>query len=80
VHFTESKGGATGFYLVNHVPNSEVTQSVYDELNNVADGGFVNVQPGFVTFNARFGVDGPVLGEFNAAVRASTVTYIDMYF
>jgi hypothetical protein len=80
VHFTESKGAATAFYLVNHVPNSEVTLSVYDEVNNVADGGFINVQPGFVTFSARYGVDGPLLGEFNAAVRASTVTYIDMYF
>jgi hypothetical protein len=80
VHFTESKGGATAFYLVNHVPNSEVTVSVYDELNNVADGGFVNLQPGFVTFSASYGVDGPLLGEFNAAVRASTVTYLDMYF
>ena len=80
VHFLESKGSATPFYLVNHLPNSEVNLSVYDMNNNVADGGFLNVQPGFVTFTARYGVDGPMLGEFNASVRASTVTYIDMYF
>jgi hypothetical protein len=80
VHFLESKGSATPFYLVNHLPNSEVNLSVYDANNNVADGGFLNVQPGFVTFTARYGVDGPMLGEFNASVRASTVTYIDMYF
>jgi len=80
VHFLESKGSATPFYLVNHLPNSEVNLSVYDANNNVADGGFLNLQPGFVTFTARYGVDGPMLGEFNATVRASTVTYIDMYF
>jgi len=80
VHFGESKGASTSFYLLNHVPNAELTSSVYDEMNNVADGGFVNVTPGYVTFSARVGADGPMLGEFNATVRASTVTYIDMYF
>jgi len=80
VHFTEAKGGSTAFYLVNHVPNAEVTASVYDKDNNVADGGFLNVMPGYVTFSAYYGKDGPLLGEFNAAVRASTVTFIDMYF
>ena len=54
VHFAESKGSSTAFYLLNHVPNAEITQSVYDEDNNVADGGFVNVLPGFVTFSARY--------------------------
>lgn len=80
IHFIESKGGSDFFYLVNHIPNNSTMVSVYDELNNVADGGFVNVLPGFVTFSAQLGVDGPILGEFNAAVRPSTVTYIDMYF
>lgn len=80
VHFTESKGGATPFYIVNHVPNSDVTESVYDSVNNVADGGFLNEPSGFITFSARYGVDGPLLGEFNASVRANTITFIDMYF
>jgi len=80
VHFTESKGSATPFYIVNHVPNSDVSESVYDSVNNVADGGFLNVPPGFITFSARYGVEGPLLGEFNASVRANTITYIDMYF
>lgn len=79
VHFEESKGGAHPFYIVNRVPNSEVNTSVYDPDNNVADGGFINVQPGFVTFTARLGVGGPELGEFNANVRAGAVTFIDMY-
>ena len=82
VHFTESKraDSSTPFYLLNHVPSAEVKVSVFDEVNNVADGGFLNVLPSFVTFTARLGETGPVIGEFNAAVRANTVTYIDMHF
>ena len=80
VRFTESKGGATPFYLVNHVPNKNANASVYDKLNNVADGGFLNVSPGFVDFKAYWGSDGPELGSFNVHVRAGTITYVDMYF
>jgi hypothetical protein len=79
VQFTESKGSSTPFYIVDHTPNRDATVSVYDMVNNVADGGFINIQPGFVTFTARWGVDGPMLGSFNAHVRAGTVTYVDMY-
>jgi hypothetical protein len=80
IHFSESKDTAHPFYIVNHVPNSDATVSVFDPDNNVADGGFINVQPGFVTVTAELGVGGPKLGEFNAHVRESAVTYIDMYF
>lgn len=80
VHFSESKNDSKPFYIVNSVPNSDVQVSAYDPDHNVADGGFINLQPGFLTFTARYGVNGPVLGEFNAAVRASTFTFIDMYF
>jgi len=80
VHFTESKGSATPFYIVDRTPSKDATVSSYDVDNNVADGGFINIQPDFVTFSAYLGVDGPLLGKFNAHVRANTVTYIDMYF
>jgi hypothetical protein len=80
VHFTESKGDSGPFYFVNQLPNREVKESVYDADRDVADGGFVNEPTGFVTFTAYLGVDGPKLGEFNASVRANTVTYVDMYF
>ena len=79
VQFTESKASSTPFYIVDHAPNRDATVSVYDMLNNVADGGFINIQPGFVTFTANWGVGGPTLGSFNAHVRAGTVTFIDMY-
>lgn len=79
VQFQESKGSSTPFYIVDHTPNRDATVSVYDMANNVADGGFINIQPGFVTFTAHWGVDGPMLGSFNAHVRAGTVTFIDMY-
>jgi hypothetical protein len=80
IHFSESKATSRPFYIVNHVPNSDATVSVYDAENNVADGGFINVQPGFVSVTAALGVDGPKLGEFNAHVAAGAITYIDMYF
>jgi hypothetical protein len=79
VQFTESRGSSTPFYIVDNTPNRDASVSVYDVDKNVADGGFINVQPGFVTFTAHWGIDGPTLGSFNAHVRAGTVTYIDMY-
>jgi hypothetical protein len=80
VHFEASNLGAQPFYIVNHLPNHDVQVSALDTETNVADGGFVNVSPGFVTFTARYGVDGPMLGAFNAAIRPGTFTFIDMYF
>lgn len=80
VHFESSVGNVRPFYIVNHVPNSAASVSSLDPVNNVADGGFMNVEPGFVTFTARYGVGGPVLGSFNVAVRANTFTFVDMYF
>jgi hypothetical protein len=80
VHFESSVGNVRPFYIVNHVPNNAASVSSLDTVNNVADGGFMNVEPGFVTFTARYGVGGPVLGSFNVAVRANTFTFVDMYF
>jgi hypothetical protein len=80
VHFESDVGNVRPFYIVNHVPNSAASVSSLDPVNNVADGGFMNVEPGFVTFRARYGVGGPELGSFNVAVRASTFTFVDMYF
>jgi len=80
VHFTESKGEGSPFYIVNNVPNSDVKQSVVDPATGAAAAGFLNEPPGFITFSARWGVDGPVLGEFNALVRANSMTFVYMYF
>jgi hypothetical protein len=80
VHFESSVAGVRPFYIVNHVPNSVATVSSLDPVNDVADGGFMNVQPGFVTFTARYGVGGPELGKFNVSVRPNTFTFVDMYF
>jgi len=80
IQFTLS--GATGdqFYLVDQVPSRDATLTEYDAINNTANGGFVNVPPGFVTFTARLGVDGLELGSFNAQIRPNTITFIDMHF
>ena len=80
VHFETSVPGVRPFYIVNNVPNSQVSVSSLDPVHNVADGGFLNVEPGFVSFTARYGVGGPVLGEFNVAVLKGTFTFVDMYF
>ena len=80
VHFEASVRGVRPFYIVNNAPNHDVMVSSLDAVHNVADGGFLNVETGFVTFTARYGVGGPVLGSFNASVRPSTFTFIDMYF
>jgi hypothetical protein len=79
MHFEEDKRTARPFYIVNGAPNTESTVTVRDEKADEAPGGFVNASPGFTVFTARIGVDGPELGKFNANVRASTVTYLDIH-
>jgi hypothetical protein len=79
VHFEESKMGALPFFIVDELPNSEATVTVRDEMNDIAIGGFFNATPGFTLFTARLGLEGPKLGEFNANVRANTVTYLDIH-
>jgi hypothetical protein len=79
IHF-ESREGGDPFYLVDQVPNKDTPFSVYDQVNNSANGGFINVPPGFVQFSARVGLDGLQLGSFNAQIRPRTITFIDMHF
>jgi hypothetical protein len=73
--------GALGcsFLIDNGLPNLEATVTVRDDANNEAPAGFLNAAPGFTVFSARIGQAGPRLGEFNANVRASAVTYLDIY-
>jgi hypothetical protein len=80
VQFKLTGDPADQFYLVDQVPSREAMVTAYDDVNNTADGGFINVQPGFVTFSARLGVDGLELGTFNSQIRANTITFIDMHF
>jgi hypothetical protein len=79
IHLEESKRTATPFYIIDERPSIEATITVRDDVENQAGGGFVNAAPGFTLFTARIGVDGPVLGEVNANVKANTVTYIDIH-
>lgn len=80
VQFTLGTEAGQQFYIVDQLPSLEAQVTVYDEANNAATGGFLNIQPGFVTFNARLGVDGFQLGSFNAQIRADTITFIEMHF
>lgn len=79
VHFKSREGGDP-FYLVDQVPSKEATLTVYDEANNTANGGFINVPTGFVTFDATLGLDGLTLGSFNAQIRPNAITFINMHF
>jgi hypothetical protein len=79
IHFEQSKSGGLPFFIIDSTPSAESTVTVRDDATDTASGGFLNATPGFTVFTARIGVDGPVLGEFNALVRANTVTYLDIY-
>jgi hypothetical protein len=79
IHF-DSREGGNPFYLIDQTPNKDTLFTVYDEVNNSANGGFINVPPGFVQFSARVGLDGLQLGSFNAQIRPRTITFIDMHF
>lgn len=79
IHFEESKDDATPFYIIDSLPNAESTITVRNEQDNQAAGGFVNATPGFTLFSARIGIDGPLIGTFNANVKANTVTYLDIH-
>jgi hypothetical protein len=79
IQFEESKPGSMPFFIIDGLPNAESPVSIRNELDNQAAGGFVNATPGFTLFTARIGVEGPVLGTFNAYVRANTVTYLDIH-
>jgi hypothetical protein len=79
IHFEESKKSAIPFFIIDGIPNKESTITVRNELENQAAGGFINATPGFTNFTARLGIDGPMLGSFNANVKANTVTYLDIH-
>jgi hypothetical protein len=78
VHFEENTGDAQPFYIVNLLPTISVTSSVRDEANNIASAGFFNAKPGLMTITASLGEEGPVVGVFNAQVRANAVTLIEL--
>lgn len=80
IQFKASRDGADQFYLIDQVPSKDAQLTEYDGTDNTADGGFINLDPGFIKFTALLGVDGLELGSFNAQIRANTITFIDMHF
>lgn len=73
---------ANSFYMVDQIPSLDAKLTTYDQISKAATGGFINVKPGFVFFSAYVGAseNAPLIGEFNAVIRANTITYIDMHF
>ena len=80
VQFKSSRTAPDQFYIIDQVPSKDAELTEYDMTDNTADGGFINLAPGFITFRAHLGVDGLELGRFNAQIRANTITYIDLSF
>ena len=80
VQYKQSGADGNQFYLVNQVPSFDATETVYDSENNTADGGFINLSPGYVTFTASLSESGLQLGSFNVQIRANTVTFVDLDF
>jgi hypothetical protein len=79
IHFEESKQDGVPFFIVDSLPNVDSKLSVRDDIQDSAIGGFLNASAGFTIFSARIGASGPLLGRFNANVRANTVTYLDFH-
>jgi hypothetical protein len=80
VQFKSSRTAPDQFYIIDQVPSKDATVTKYDPTDNTADGGFLNLDPGFINYSAHLGVDGIQLGSFNAQIRAGTITYIDLNF
>jgi hypothetical protein len=80
IQFKMAESTTAQFYLVDQIPSRDAMVSAYDSTNDTANGGFINIAPGFVSFSARLGVDGLELGSFNARIRPNTVTFLDMHF
>jgi hypothetical protein len=79
IRFEESKQDGVPFFIVDSRPNIDSKLSVRDDIQDSAIGGFLNASAGFTIFSARIGASGPLLGRFNANVRANTVTYLDFH-
>lgn len=79
IAFSESTNTARPFYLVNNLPSNEAQSTMRDPVSNIAVGGFLNVDPGLVTFKSAVGAGGPPVQEFRAYVRSGTTTFIDLY-
>lgn len=77
VRFTDSTRSGEPYVFIDHAPNGDVPLTVLDAELNTAWGGFINAEPGFSVFSAYLGLDGPLLSEFNAWVRADWLTYVD---
>jgi len=80
IHF-ECHAGGDGFYMVNGIPFKSEQMTMYDPMNNTAEGGFINVPQGLVQFSAQVGVDSEVmsLGSVNVQIRPSTLTIIELH-
>lgn len=78
VCFTDSKGTGEPYVIVNNLPNKEQEETVRNDEQNMAWGGFINAEPGFSLFAAYLGKNGPLLGQLNVRVQAETLTYVDL--
>lgn len=80
VQFKVNRNAPDQFYVIDQLPDKEAKQTEYNSAYNTADGGFLNLEAGFIIFSAFLAENGIELGSFNAQIRDNTITYIDLSF
>ena len=78
IQFKINRASPDQFYLKDGNPSKDA--KLTDFNSETPDGGFLNLTEGFYDFSAYLGENGPMLGSFNAAIRAEAITYIDLSF
>jgi hypothetical protein len=80
IHF-DCHAGGDGFYMVDGIPFKTEHMTMFDAADNTAEGGFINVPPGFVQFSAQVGIDPDAtrLGSMKVQIRARTLTIIELH-
>ena len=80
IHF-ECHAGGDGFYMVNGIPFKSEQMTMFDPMNNTAEGGFINVPPGLAQFSAQLGIeaDAMQLGTLKVQIRPRTLTIIEVH-
>jgi hypothetical protein len=73
------------FYFDGALPDRELESTTVSSALGVrggaprAVGGFNNVEPGYITFEATLWETGELIGEFTAQIRSGYMTYINIY-
>jgi hypothetical protein len=79
IRFEISDTDSRQFVLVDGLPSTDATLSMFDPAASQGTGGFLNVQPGPASVTARLGMHGPVLAHADVHVRPKTISQLEIY-